>query len=123
MFKKGKKPEYKSPISVDRKVIGKEIVKYEEDKVMGEIRWKLQVDVDKEELLKALAYDRNQYEQGYKDAKAIYEKALEKACRILADRNDCPKHALKECGLNCDERCHSYIYDEDCWKVWAMKDE
>lgn len=31
---------------------------------------KVGIDVDKEELIKALAYDRRQYEKGYADAKA-----------------------------------------------------
>ena len=34
------------------------------------------VHVDKEELLKALAYDRGQYERGYEDAKRIYKRPI-----------------------------------------------
>lgn len=32
------------------------------------------IDVNKEELVKALQYDRNQYEKGYADAKAEYDR-------------------------------------------------
>lgn len=38
-----------------------------EEMVLHQI-WKIGVDVNKEELIKALQYDRNQYEKGYKDA-------------------------------------------------------
>lgn len=89
MFKKGKKPEYKSPISVN--CTNKERVYYVEEKIMDEVRIKLHVDVNKEELLKALAYDRNQYEKGYNDAKAIYGKALDKACKFIDEfTQTCP---------------------------------
>lgn len=41
------------------------------------------IDVDKEELLKALMYDRNQYEKGYKDG---YAEAIDEfAERLKAD--------------------------------------
>lgn len=50
---------YESPI----KLIQSEI----EDGIYNKIR--IVVDVDKEELIKALRYDRNQYEKGYSDAK------------------------------------------------------
>lgn len=48
------------------------------------------VEVDKEELLKALRYDRDQYTQGFQDAKVKYEKALDRACEILAVYNGPP---------------------------------
>lgn len=35
------------------------------------------IDVNKEELLKALQYDRNQYEKGYKEG---YAKAIDETC-------------------------------------------
>lgn len=35
---------------------------------------KMAVNVDKEELIKALQYDRNQYDKGYQNAKAKYDR-------------------------------------------------
>lgn len=114
MFKKGKKPEYKSPISVN--CTNKERVYYVEEKIMDEVRIKLHVDVNKEELLKALAYDRNQYEKGYNDAKAIYGKALDKACRLLTydQFNGLPRRIEVEKLFK--------FYEED-WKEWLLEDE
>lgn len=43
---------------------------------------KVGVNVDKEELLKALQYDRGQYEQGYKDG---YAKAIDDFAKKMSD--------------------------------------
>lgn len=40
------------------------------------------VEVDKEELLKALKYDRGQYEKGYREG---YEAGFEKNCRLICE--------------------------------------
>ena len=51
-----------------------EIKEKTEEMVFSEIK-RIEIDVDKEELIKALQYDRGQYEKGYKDgyADAIVE--------------------------------------------------
>lgn len=54
---------YKSPVNI--------IEKEWETKIEGDIVKAIKsydIDVDKEELIKALNYDRNQYKAGYKDA-------------------------------------------------------
>ena len=54
---------YKSPIEIVRTIT--------ETQVEGEILkavWKVGVNVDRDELLKALQYDRGQYEKGLRDA-------------------------------------------------------
>lgn len=59
------------------------------------------VHVDKEELIKALAYDRNQYIKGYKDAKAKYKRPCGKwSPRRTIKRGGYPEHELvcSECG-------------------------
>ena len=63
---------YNSPISiisqwVDEQV--KEMHKQEETAIMTEITKKIGVDVDKDELIRALNYDRNQYEKGFVDGR------------------------------------------------------
>ena len=50
-----------------------------EEMVLKQI-WKIGVDVNKEELIKALQYDRNQYEKGYKDG---YEKAIDEFVNLV----------------------------------------
>ena len=56
--------DYKSPIEI---LTGEPIFKEMDDGVMR-ATVNCGVHVDKEELLKALAYDRGQYEKGYEDA-------------------------------------------------------
>lgn len=51
----------------------------EEDSMMMQVRQQVGFAVDKEELLKALQYDREQYQKGYSDAlETIKEKINEK---------------------------------------------
>lgn len=85
------------------------------------------IDVDKQELIKALMYDRNQYEQGFKDAKERYGKALDKACDELVKMcqqtkcRDC--HFVKE-QIDCDNDCPVQgNYTPVDWKEWCMKYE
>ena len=56
---------YKSPIEIVHK-IEQQIVQQQEENVIQAIH-KMGVNVDKDELLKALAYDREQYNKGYED--------------------------------------------------------
>ncbi len=53
---------YKSPITILQGQINTEL----EGEVLRAI-WKIGVDIDKDELIRALAYDRNQYLKGFND--------------------------------------------------------
>ena len=81
---------YESPIKVSFEDRLKESLINEEEKaIIGEVR--MFVDVDKDELVKALAYDRGQYEKGYKDGydKGVEDgvnKMFEKMKELLAER-------------------------------------
>ena len=59
---------YKSPIEKLYGELQTQIEQEEENMVMKAIR-NVGINVDKEELIKALQYDRNQYTKGYKDGK------------------------------------------------------
>lgn len=59
---------YKSPIEKIYGELQTQMVQEDENMVMKTIR-KIGVNVDKEELIKALNYDRNQYSKGYNDGK------------------------------------------------------
>lgn len=65
---------YIAPIQVDfvTEMIDR-IQKDQEVAILGKI--KMVIDVDKDELLKALQYDRNQYDKGYQEG---YYEAIEK---------------------------------------------
>lgn len=61
---------YESPINIISQMVDehiKEIHKQEETAVMTEITKKIGVDIDKDELIRVLNYDRNQYEKGFFD--------------------------------------------------------
>lgn len=60
---------YKSPIDLLCYDMRMQFEQKTENMIMEAVR-KVGVNVDKEELLKALQYDREQYEKGYADAKA-----------------------------------------------------
>lgn len=59
---------YESPIEVMYGEMHSKMVKDEEDRIMYEVNRQVGVHVDREQMLKALQYDRNQYDKGYKDA-------------------------------------------------------
>ena len=63
---------YNSPISIISQMVDdqiKEMHKQEEAAIVTEITRKIGVDVDKDELIRALNYDRHQYEKGYVDGR------------------------------------------------------
>lgn len=64
------------------------------------------IDVDKERLAKALIDSRSFYDEGYADAKAKYENALDKACRELNKIS------------NTFER--RFITTTEYWKEWCL---
>ena len=71
------------------------------------------VKVDKDELMKALEYDRNQYQQGYSDAKAETERKKGKWQRRKdEDCWECSEcHAVLE---NSDIGNHNFYYCYHC---------
>lgn len=60
---------YESPIKIDHEneEMIRKVMNAEEAYIMYQVN--LVVDVDKDELLKALQYDRDQYEKGYADGR------------------------------------------------------
>ena len=73
---------YESPITI-LETEARRIVKETEDGIVTEISKQYGVEVDKEELTKALLYDRQQYDKGYKDA-------LAEVKEIIKDIRVCP---------------------------------
>lgn len=59
---------WESPVTEAVNEIVGQMEKDKEDAVMCSIKQSIGYEVDKEELIKALDYDRKQYEKGYKDA-------------------------------------------------------
>ena len=59
---------YRSPIEIYTENTLKEIVKQRDGYIFQEVQ-RIGVNVDKEELIRALKYDRDQYNAGYADGK------------------------------------------------------
>ena len=85
-----------------------------EDQNIWQAVQRVGVDVDKDELIRALKYDRWQYEKGYADAmkNAV---PLDKLCDWLAEKWDCPPERMTEEGLckkfnrKCSKCCRQSI--------------
>lgn len=78
---------YKSPVTTFVERINADL-RSEELKAVMNATVRLGVEVDEGELLKALRYDRNQYEEGYHNGyNAGYRKATEVAEEIFAEIN------------------------------------
>ena len=70
---------YESPISITEitdNIIKEQNEQFEND-LMYQIRINYHIDVDKEQLIRALQYDHEQYEKGYQDGKADAQKQPE----------------------------------------------
>lgn len=90
---------YKSPIDI----VQEEMRTIFDNEVLKSVI-NVGIKVNKDVLIKALKYDRNQYLQGYEEAKEIYEKALDKSCEELAYKDNCLIMSIEE------------------WKEWCLKD-
>ena len=67
---------YLSPINKMYADITEQMMKQEEDRIMYTVKQTVGYDVDKNELIRALQYDRQQYDKGYKDAQAEAQKKV-----------------------------------------------
>ena len=67
---------YESPIVTYMQEMHNQIMDERENAITAKISESIGVDVDKDELIKALQYDRQQYDKGYADAKAKYESMI-----------------------------------------------
>ena len=83
-----------------------QINKQTDDAIMAAVRMK--VDVDQDELLKALDYDRGQYEKGFEDAKRV----LLPMCR---NRTKCMSHPGSREYV---DWCQMYQEDCNCQCFW-----
>ena len=76
---------YESPITAFYNDIAATITEKTEHTIMAQVQ--MFVDVDKEELIKALNYDRKQYEAGYNDGFIDgRKKAIEEITSLLKDK-------------------------------------
>lgn len=80
---------WKSPITKIYGDIQNDIVRQDEENYMCAITQAIGYRVDKEELIRALHYDREQYDKGYRDgAKETFIKELEKIKEEIKTNRD-----------------------------------
>lgn len=79
---------YENPITMYMSDINKEIQKQTEEESMIVINQTVGFDVDKEELIKALQYDREQYEKGFSDGENYMLDRIKQAREEIANKYD-----------------------------------
>lgn len=93
---------YKSPIEVFRTGIEYQL----ENEIMSMVQ-KYGITVDRDELLRALSYDRDQYDKGYADGKRAFVDGIVRCTHCkYCKQDDYYKHELYCSKLSDDE--HTY---------------
>lgn len=103
---------YESPISIAEMtddIIKKQNEQFEND-LMFQLRASYHIDVDKDELIKALQYDRDQYNKGYQDGKADTQKVGQ---WIDDNCSECGQYVYHGDARNYCPNCGSYNGDEE----------
>lgn len=92
---------YESPISLSYNRIIQEIDDNIEQGILEAI-WKVDINVNRDELLKALRYDRQQYSSGYKDGIASEKRCeflrLNAVCKFRHIACDLDRQPFLSCG-------------------------
>ena len=78
-------PQYDAPMTIIKSMY--DAYKYDIEKHTMEAIRHYDIEVDKEELIKALNYDRHEYERGYEDGIRYKADLLEKFVDYLSDKN------------------------------------
>lgn len=103
---------YESPIHLIISEIANKIAKETDEATWAAIQ-RVGIDVDKDELIKALRYDREQFKKGF-DYAAKHSVSLDKLCEWLATNpaGGCPPNRPPMCmDVGCPE----------CWKIHIKK--
>lgn len=93
---------YDCPIDKIVKQVHDDIIKQEEDLLMYEVKHSVGFVVDKNELIKALNYDREQYDKGYRDGvKETFKAELEEIKTEIINKK------CKYCDIDSNiQKCH-----------------
>lgn len=88
----GRRMSYVPPVEISfEKEISKKITADFDGAVTREIQREYKLNVDKDELIRALQYDRGQYDKGYQDGyKAGYEKGKQKHGHWIKEKHERP---------------------------------
>ena len=104
---------YESPITAIYEQIANQMTQDAENRLMAEVKMKVDVNVNKDELIKALNYDRHQYEKGRDDAIEV----LKPMCRYFGK---CMAHP--EVSREYFDWCDLYHEECHCQCLWKQGD-
>ena len=112
---------YESPISQIYKDVEYKFKEDMENKTMEAIHH-FGISVDKEELIKALQYDRNQYDKGYSDGRASIVEELENQKTGHWILTDVEGNRVWNCNCSeCGKDPQDYIGGSENW--WLIKNK
>ena len=112
---------YKSPVELYVEEAVSNIVKKQNDEVL-EVIQNIGIHVDKDELIKALQYDRNQYDKGYSDAMATIVRCCE--CQYWESRNSINSQGICRCEkMDMNYSGEFYPFRNDYCSYGERKDE
>lgn len=117
---------YKSPIQANYTDPMYEQVRDAFDNEVFKAVQAVSIEVDKDELIKALRYDREQYDKGYWDGRMYRPPIATNADRIRAMTDE---ELAKLCQNSCCraeyDDCPTQFYDDcvECWLDWLKQEE
>lgn len=101
---------YESPIQMISEDIIKDIVK-KQDGVLLEAVHRVGFDVNKDELEKALLYDRDQYEEGFSDGRRARDSEIVRCRECMFWGESLTKEERNECDVYADLVCTYWMSD------------
>lgn len=109
---------YNSPIEIFMQDVADKIVEQQDNVITMEISRQYGVNIDAEELKKALAYDRKQYEIGYADGARAEHAAAERGAHwVLSKDGATIKCSEPACGFSTDAGNAFFAYCPMCGRV------
>ena len=106
---------YESPITMAVRNHVDEVMEKRDNEIMARISQEMALDINKDELMKALQYDRDQYSKGYRDgyraAEIKYEERLQEIRNLLGVVSPI-EHQEQQFKVNIDGKTASELIEK-----------
>ena len=98
---------YKSPIARVVDEVFSDVIKRDDDCLMAQVRISVGYDINKDELINALQYDRHQYEVGYADGRFARDREIIRCrdCKHWDNSNKYPYCWFHDENMEADDFC------------------